>query len=239
MTTRAERMRAAENRTRPPVLSEEDRRRCYIEAAEYLTYHPDTGDLTWRKPYSRRVVGESAVTTSDGRYLYVFFDRQRLAVHRLALLISSGEYLPGGVDHINHNGKDNRLCNLRAASFSENAWNARVGVRNSSGYKGVSRARKSGQWQVRLHVEKKLVYYGLFDSKEEAAAAYAAADKKYRGDFACAAGPFLSDGDLRQMLSAYRGEASERDLDGWRSFADYLGIYKKPEQAHRLRGETK
>ncbi len=46
------------------------------------------------------------------------------------------------IDHINHNGMDNRKANLRFATAQQNTWNKRKKRGNSSSrYKGVSRTK--------------------------------------------------------------------------------------------------
>lgn len=42
------------------------------------------------------------------------------------------------IDHINGDKLDNRRCNLRLATHSENQANKKIGINNISGFKGVS-----------------------------------------------------------------------------------------------------
>jgi hypothetical protein len=59
--------------------------------------------------------------------------------HRLVWELYHGP-IPDGmhIDHINHIRDDNRLCNLRLASRSENCCNQLLLTRNTSGVKGVT-----------------------------------------------------------------------------------------------------
>lgn len=80
------------------------------------------------------------------------------------------------VDHINGDIRDNRKCNLRICSTAEN-------VRHRSGVKGWYLDRSTGRYFSRIRVDGKIIHLGMFDTKEDAAAAYRAASVKYHGEF--------------------------------------------------------
>ena len=52
------------------------------------------------------------------------------------------------IDHINHNGLDNRKENLRICTNRQNSRNRKASKRNTSGIKGVSRHKLSNKWQA-------------------------------------------------------------------------------------------
>jgi hypothetical protein len=85
------------------------------------------------------------------------------------------------VDHANMDTLDNRRCNLRIASKSQNLAN-RLG-RSSSGYKGVYRQSKTRMWRAEIRVNKKLISLGYFYDIKDAALAYNEAAIKYFGGF--------------------------------------------------------
>jgi hypothetical protein len=90
------------------------------------------------------------------------------------------------VDHINHNGLDNRKANIRPSTRAQNNRNRLIIKRKgaSSKYKGVSWRKRKKKWLARICVngEKKLV--GYFKDEIQAAKAYDKAAKKYHGEFA-------------------------------------------------------
>jgi hypothetical protein len=57
--------------------------------------------------------------------------------HRLAWLYVHGEWPENLIDHINNNRSDNRICNLRKATKTENNRNTLRGSKNKSGVKSV------------------------------------------------------------------------------------------------------
>ncbi len=85
------------------------------------------------------------------------------------------------VDHINHDGLDNRRCNLRIASKSQNAANSKR--KNSTGYKGVSKL-KNGKFRANITVNGDAVHSKEFHDAETAAAAYDELAVRYFGEFA-------------------------------------------------------
>lgn len=88
------------------------------------------------------------------------------------------------VDHINLNGLDNRRCNLRLATNTENQRNKSKQVNNTSGYKGVYWRKDSNKWVAQIKVDNEVRHLGRFDTPEEAHAAYCEAAKQLHGEFA-------------------------------------------------------
>lgn len=104
-----------------------------------------------------------------------------ISMHRLIMNISK-EYQ---IDHINHNGLDNRKSNLRICTPSQNAMNAKNRKINEVGYRGVciDKTRTHIKWIARLGINGKRLYLGRHNSPEEAAIAYKSKAKELFGDF--------------------------------------------------------
>lgn len=109
-----------------------------------------------------------------------------IRLHRVIMERKLGRILDSHeqVDHINGNGLDNRRDNLRLATYIENNRNAKRRIDNASGYKGVYWKEKNKKWCAQIRVNKKQIYLGLFDTKEQAYEAYCQAADKYFGEFA-------------------------------------------------------
>lgn len=83
------------------------------------------------------------------------------------------------IDHINRNSLDNRQCNLRYATRSQNGAN---GVWNEARYKGVTQHGKGFKAQITVNYEN--IVIGTFPTEEEAARAYDEEARKHWGLFA-------------------------------------------------------
>lgn len=88
------------------------------------------------------------------------------------------------VDHINHNGLDNRRSNLRLATQNQNQHNSTAYKNNTSGYKGVTWHKQHRKWYAQIVVNNKHIYLGLFTDPKDAHAAYCEAAKKHFGNYA-------------------------------------------------------
>jgi hypothetical protein len=155
-----------------------------------FNYHPETGNLIWRRrpntsrfnrTFNTLYAGKVAGTKTADGYISVRVNDVRYLAHRIAWLWVHGEWPSVQLDHINGDEGDNRLINLREADFDEQARN-RAG-RAASGRKGVSRS-KSGRYTVRLWDGSKNLYLGSWDDLEAADDVARKAREHLHGDFA-------------------------------------------------------
>jgi hypothetical protein len=88
------------------------------------------------------------------------------------------------VDHINGNGLDNRRCNLRLCTHSENQWNRTKYKNNTSGYKGVFYHEKTNKWEAGIRKDGKRIYLGVFTDPASAHEAYKSKALELYGEYA-------------------------------------------------------
>ena len=86
------------------------------------------------------------------------------------------------IDHIDHNGLNNKRSNLRICTMAQNAANRRK-VKGSSNFKGVSWHKRHQMWQAKIQ-RGKWSHLGYFNDELEAAKAYDKAAKDLWGEFA-------------------------------------------------------
>lgn len=86
------------------------------------------------------------------------------------------------VDHRNGDGLNNLRINLRPATATQNARNARKRCDGLSRYKGVGPHK--ALWRARIKVDGKTIGLGYYRDEREAALAYDAAARQLFGAFA-------------------------------------------------------
>lgn len=147
------------------------------------SYDPITGIFTRIKSRCKNWVGVRAGSIHSGRYRHFAVNKIDYLEHRLAWLYVHGRWPNEDIDHINGNGQDNRLCNLREATHTENLRNMKRRY-NSCGHKGIYFHRQKKKWAARIRIDWKVIRLGYFESPKDAHMAYCRAATKFFGQFA-------------------------------------------------------
>lgn len=109
--------------------------------------------------------------------------KKKLYAHRVIWMLINGP-IPQAlvIGHIDGDGLNNNINNLRAVTKSENSKNAKLGRNNSSGHTGVFQdihANGFKKWRAFINIDKKRKYLGRFYTKEEAVKARLEYEKEH------------------------------------------------------------
>ena len=151
------------------------------EISESFEYDAETGFI-YTIICGERVRKEIRSTFKHGtntHYLITCHRANRFLSHRLAWFLYHRKWPENHIDHINQDGCDNRIVNLRDVSRSENLKNARRSKNNKSGVTGVSWHKTAKKWHAQISVNNVVTHLGLFKEIEDAAAARREAEKKH------------------------------------------------------------
>lgn len=141
-------------------MKKEDVLRAYV-------YHSETGTFDWSNPGRLRKPGHA----SSAGYLRLRVGGRYHPAHHLVWLIEYGQMPEQQIDHIDGDRCNNRIGNLRQVNAVVNSQNQRKAHRTSStGLLGASPTHKS--WRAQIKVYGRSVHLGMFNSPEEAHAAY-------------------------------------------------------------------
>lgn len=141
-----------------------------------LSFNSETGVFTWNETRSRTKAGSVAGSVNTDGYLAISIDKNVYLSHRLAWLYVYGEWPSMFIDHINGQRTDNSIKNLRQVTPSQNQQNSKVSKANTSGTRGVSQVKSSGNWKAQIEVDGARTVLGTYQTKEEAIAARKAAE---------------------------------------------------------------
>lgn len=146
-----------------------------------LRYDPDTGLFWWLIPGRKRRLHQPAGSQRKDRRWVIRVDGTLYLAHQLAWLWMTGVWI-AEIDHANLDPGDNRWCNLREATRSQNAANRGAQRNNKLGVKGVQK-HQSG-FRARIWKLGHCVDCGVYPTVEQASAAYAKAAAELHGAFA-------------------------------------------------------
>jgi predicted heme/steroid binding protein len=152
---------------------------------ELMKYDPETGLFYWAKQTSNRVKVGDVVGHQEPvqGYRLIGVDGRVYKASRLAFMWMTGE-MPSTVDHANRDRMDDRWCNLRLATRSQNQCNRGVQSNSTSRLKGAHVHGQSGKWYARITVNGVTHSLGLHDTPELAHQAYREAAERLHGEFA-------------------------------------------------------
>lgn len=121
---------------------------------EHFKYDPITGviiRLNRQGNYQAGTVCDSKL----GKYLKVTLDGVAYLQHRVAWYLHNNEQPPQVIDHIDKDGTNNCIANLRAATTSTNQMNIDVHTRSKTGIKGIMPIRNGTLFRAEVCVDGK------------------------------------------------------------------------------------
>lgn len=145
---------------------------------ELITYDPETGVMHWRVSRGKAMAGDVAGNPNKNR-LQLTVDGVATLVHRFIWLYVYGKWPDGVIDHIDGNGHNNSLKNLRDVSQHVNTQNNREPrSNNKSGFLGVCLDRSRGLYKAEITLDGRNRHLGRFATAEEAHEAYLKAKRE-------------------------------------------------------------
>jgi hypothetical protein len=167
---------------------------------QLLLYHSDTGSLYWRYrmpdmfkngvkgqeasciTWNKRYANTLAGNLNENGYINIIINKKMFYAHRIIWKLYYGEEPKNLIDHINGNKADNRITNLREATYSQNQIN-RIKYNNKSGMRGVVWNNTCQKWQSSIMSKGLQIYLGVYDCPAAAHFVYQVASDKYHGEF--------------------------------------------------------
>lgn len=144
----------------------------------------ENGELYWKERGPARPVGRPAGRLTRDGYVQVSY-KGRIYRRSHVVMVLHGFEIPEGfvVDHIDGNKSNDKIHNLRLATYVENSRNAKHRANSSAPYKGIT-LRKNGRWGASIFVGGQRRYLGSSTCPLTAHRLYCKAAKEYFGEFA-------------------------------------------------------
>lgn len=136
---------------------------------------------TKKRPYSGKSPGSPARTTfKDGQTSYglIYLNGIKYLEHRLLWLWFYGDWPQLGLDHVDGEGLNNTIENIKEATQKDQCHNRKLRSDNQSGYAGISWRSDSAKWRLILTndngvIERLGTFANLQDAVEARDVAYA------------------------------------------------------------------
>ena len=140
-----------------------------------MHYSPDTGEF---RRHCGALAGGMSKHPKGKVYWKIEILGDRYLAHRLAWLYVYGEFPRHQIDHIDGNGLNNKISNLRDVTPMENSRNQRRRKDNTSGCTGVRYYEAKKKFTAQIREGGKQKHLGYFQDIEDAIAARKLAEKR-------------------------------------------------------------
>lgn len=158
---------------------------------QLLDYDPEAGVLTWRRrpreffktqrafvQWNNRYPGTEAIgCPSSTGYKHGRVLNIAVLAHRVCWAIYHGQPPRNQIDHINGDGLDNRIVNLRDVNRRENGLNQKIPHDNVSGRIGVWWNERSRMWAAKIGKDNRSISLGEYEDFRLACAARYGAER--------------------------------------------------------------
>jgi hypothetical protein len=148
------------------------------ELKKRFIYNPETGIFTYNISIGSRKKGDEA-NCKNNEYINIKINNYTYKAQRLVWLYIHGRFPKKNyeIDHIDHDGYNNKLSNLREVLHITNCRNAKKMKNNSTGINGVYFHSRDKVWQASIGIKGKWLYIGTYKTKKEACIARMKANK--------------------------------------------------------------
>jgi len=156
---------------------------------KFVEYNPETGKLYWlpreRKYFkdllcfnrhNNQLAFKEIKSNCKGYIYFSLFDHNFLG-HRVAWKIHHNEEPPEVIDHIDGDGINNKIVNLRDGTGGVNERNAKMNSNNKTGVNGVNWDKKKEKYKVTIANRGKNIHLGMYNCLAECVIARKVAEK--------------------------------------------------------------
>lgn len=124
--------------------------------------------------------GTNFVSPEGTKYFQVRVCGKVVREHNLIWLLEKGCWPQHEIDHVDGDGANNNIDNLRDVPHGTNSKNQRLNRRNVTGTPGIRWNKKNRKWSARIHRDGSDWWLGLFAKIEDAIAARKAAEREVK-----------------------------------------------------------
>jgi len=139
----------------------------------YLIWKPRANNPSWSKRYAGTVAGTDILKNnrSNTKYRNINYQKKRYGVHRIIWFMHHGTW-PEEIDHIDRNGLNNKIENLRNGTHQDNMKNLDMTKIHGIRHNGYS-------YTVRIQNNKKGIHLGSTKDFFDACCLRKSAENKY------------------------------------------------------------
>lgn len=158
------------------------------ELRQKFKYHPEGYLIRKVKTHTRSFIGEIVFGYSSGiknnlEYKRLKIKKKYIPFHVAIFAVVKNKFPKNILDHKDKNGLNNKIANLREATYSQNTFNTKINSRNKTGHRGIFWVKTRAKWKVILCTNKKYHFLGEFKNKLDAIKVQKRFIKKHHKDF--------------------------------------------------------